>query len=145
MQCPECQKPVQADWQICPYCQAVLNIEQQSNPFAQPMTPVEAEPLPAGSAGQNSTADNLSGIIPYKNPKALIAYYTSIAGGLPFIGLPFAIAALVLGVMGLKDRKRDPKIRGAAHAWIGIGCGSIFTLLWGILAVVLVVGLLSGV
>ena len=54
-----------------------------------------------------------------------------ILSGLPFIGLPLGIAAFVLGIMGLKDRKRNPAIKGSIHAGIGIGCGLIFTLLWG--------------
>lgn len=75
--------------------------------------------------------DSTGGLIPYKNPKALIAYYLGILSGLPLIGLPLGIAAFVLGIMGLKDRKKNPAIKGSVHAGIGIGCGLIFTLLWG--------------
>ena len=83
-------------------------------------------------------------MIPYKNPKALIAYYLGILSGLPFIGLPIGIAAFVLGIMGLKDRKRNPVIKGSAHAWIGIGCGGLFTLFWGLVIVAMIISLVAG-
>lgn len=79
--------------------------------------------------------DNTGGIIPYKNPKALIAYYLGILSGLPIIGLPLGIAAFVLGIMGLRDRQRNPVIKGSVHAGIGIGCGGFFALFW-LLAIV---------
>jgi hypothetical protein len=87
--------------------------------------------------------DSTGGLIPYKNPKALIAYYLGILSGLPFIGLPIGIAAFILGFMGLRDRKKNPVIKGSVHAGIGIGCGLVFTLLWGALLVGLVIAWLS--
>ena len=71
-------------------------------------------------------------MIPYKNPKALIAYYLGILSGLPVIGLPIGIAAFTLGIMGLKARKQNPAIKGSLHAAIGIGCGGFFALFWGL-------------
>ncbi len=112
---------IQADWDVCPNCQGYL--EQNVSPFASPAAISQAT-----SSGQG---DATGGIIPYKNPKALIAYYLGIASGLPLIGLPFGIAAFVLGILGLKDRKANPLIKGSIHAWVGIGCGGIFMLLWG--------------
>jgi hypothetical protein len=79
--------------------------------------------------------DATGGIIPYKNPKALIAYYLGICSGLPLIGLPLGIAAFVLGVQGLQARQRNPVIKGSIHAGIGIGCGLVFTVLWSLLVV----------
>ncbi len=97
----------------------------QSEPFSrqQPPGPVQG--------------DNTGGIIPYKNPKALIAYYLGILSGLPLIGLPLGIAAFVLGVLGLRDRKRNPAIKGSVHAYIGIGCGGIFTVFWTLIIIVI--------
>ena len=102
--------------------------KNQVNPYGIPVasnTSVGASPEIANQG------DATGGIIPYKNPKALIAYYLGILSGLPLIGLPLGIAAFVLGIMGLNDRKRNPAIKGSIHAGIGIGCGLIFTLLWG--------------
>ena len=78
-----------------------------------------------------------------KNPKALLAYYLGIASGLPFIGLPFGIAAFVLGIQGLRARKQNPVIKGSVHAGIGIGCGLLFTILWSLVLVGIVVGIAS--
>ena len=102
-----------------------------SNPYAD--DPVDATPF-TGDPGEGG--DGTGGVIPYKNPKALISYYLGILSGLPLIGLPFGIAALVLGLQGLKARKENPIIKGSVHAGIGIGCGLIFTLLWSVLIIV---------
>ena len=59
--------------------------------------PIDKVPPPAPK-DPSQVGDGTGGIIPLKNPKALIAYYLGIASGLPFIGLPFGIAAFVLGI-----------------------------------------------
>lgn len=99
------------------------------NPYAVRTPSAPSGPVPAQPSNDR---DATGGFIPYKNPKALIAYYLGIASGLPLIGLPFGLAAFVLGILGLRDRKRKPAIKGSVHAWIGIGCGGIFALLWGV-------------
>jgi len=73
---------------------------------------------PAAESG-----DGTGGIIPYKNPHALIAYYLGYPALFPIIGIPFGIAAIILGFMGLSKRKKNPIIKGTAHAWFGIICG----------------------
>ena len=88
--------------------------------------------------------DATGGVIPYKNPKALIAYYLGIISGVPLIGFPVGIAAFVLGVMGLMDRQKNPVIKGSVHAGIGIGCGCFFTLLWGFVIVSIIGAIASG-
>lgn len=70
-------------------------------------------------------SDATGGLIPYKNPKALMAYYVGIFGFfLPLIGGPLAI---VFGIQGLKYSKLHPKARGQAHAIIGIIAGIFVT------------------
>jgi len=113
------------------------------NPYAGSVnsnTPIGNRP-----PGSASEGDATGGIIPYKNPKALIAYYLGILSGLPLIGFPLGIAAFVLGIMGLRDRNRNPVIKGSIHAGIGIGCGLLFTLIWGVLILMMIIGILSGV
>ena len=87
--------------------------------------------------------DATGGVIPYKNPKALIAYYLGILSGLPLIGLPLGIAAFILGYLGLQARRENPAIKGSVHAGIGIGCGCVFSLLWTLVIVATVIGLVS--
>ena len=82
--------------------------------------------------------DFTGGIIPYKNPAALIAYYCGIFSLIPLLGLFVGIPAVILGVIGLRKRKANPVIKGAVHAWIGIGLGGLTTLLWGGLIVLIV-------
>ena len=71
----------------------------------------------------------LSGLIPYKNPPALIGYYLGIFSCFPVIGIILGPAAIILGIKGLRQRKRDPKKKGSAHAWIAIITGIIGTLI----------------
>ena len=85
-----------------------------------------------------TTGDGTGGLIPFKNPKALISYYLGIFSGLPVIGLPIGVAAFILGIMGLRDRARNPIIKGSIHAGIGIGCGGFFALLWTFILVLMV-------
>jgi len=98
-----------------------------------PHTPT-APPTVAGKLGTRDRpveADTVSTIIPYRNPPALIAYYLGLFSLLPMIGLFLAIPAVILGIAGLRYRSRNPHVRGAAHAWIGIIMGGLLTLVWG--------------
>lgn len=76
---------------------------------------------------RDAGGDATGGVIPYKNPPALIAYYLGILALLPALGMIFGLIALVLGITGLRRRARTPQVRGAVHAWIGIilGGGSL--------------------
>ena len=87
--------------------------------------------------------DATGGVIPYKNPKALIAYYLGILSGFPIIGLPLGIAAFILGIQGLKARRENPVIKGSVHAGIGVGCGCVFSLLWTLVIIAIVISILS--
>lgn len=142
MNCLKCMQ--QFEGNICPYCQTPASVQSgRANPYAPSAGQNRSHP-PYPNYDPNQQGDGTGGVIPYKNPKALIAYYLGIVSGLPLIGLPFGVAAFVLGIMGLNARKQNPIIKGSAHAWIGIGCGGLFTLLWGLLAIALIVGLLFG-
>lgn len=133
MKCSACQTDVQEGAPFCSKCGADL----QSNPYA---TPTARQNRPTANPND---VDATGGIIPYKNPKALIAYYLGIFSGFPIVGFFLAVPALVLGIMGLRDRNRNPAIKGSVHAGIGIGCGAIFTLLWGGAIIALIIGALS--
>ncbi len=89
-----------------------------------PHTPYSPPPA-GGQATQPLTGqgDSTGGVIPYKNPKALVAYYLGIFSLFPAVGFPLGVASIWLGVLGLKARNRDPIIKGHVHAWIGIVLG----------------------
>jgi hypothetical protein len=126
--CPQCGANAADHVMHCPVC--------GSGFFAEAVNPAAAiRSEPAGDA--------TGGIIPYKNPAALFAYYLGIASGLPLIGLPLGIAAFVLGIMGLQARRRNPAIKGSVHAGIGIGCGCLFTVFWSVVLVAMIAAMVS--
>ena len=97
-----------------------------NNPYQPPNTPSSPPP--------SSGDEPVSYVIPYQNVPALIAYYLgvfSISACIPFlgiIGVGMGIAALVLGIRGLKHAAANPQAHGRVHAWIGIIGGTIFAL-----------------
>ena len=91
--------------------------------------------------GPVPTGDATGGIIPHKNPAALIAYYCGVFSIVPCLGLFLGIPAVVLGIIGLRQRRRNPIIKGAVHAWIGIVVGGLMSLLWtGVIIAMIVAG-----
>jgi len=107
------------------------------NPYtvqAQDATPVMTTP---------SDGDGTGGMIPYKNPAALTAYYLGLFSLFPLLGLFLAIPAFILGIVGLRARKRNPAIKGSVHAWIGIVMGGIFTVVWGLMAIGIIIAFIA--
>jgi len=83
------------------------------------------------------TDDNtLGGLIPYKNVQALFAYYLGVFSLIPCIGIPLGIAALVLGIRGLKYAKLHPETKGKAHAWAGIILGTLCAVAYTLLTLI---------
>jgi hypothetical protein len=87
-------------------------------------------PPPISPALSATTNSSLNVLIPYKNPRALVAYYLGVFAAIPFIGILLGITALVLGILGLRYRRRNPAAGGAVHAWIGIVAGGLFGFGW---------------
>lgn len=81
----------------------------------------------------------MSVIIPYKNAPALAGYYVSVGSLIPAFGLILGPLAIGLGVAGLKKVKRDPSVRGTAHAVVAIVLGSLTSLgNWGVVVTMIV-------
>lgn len=81
-------------------------------------------------SNENNTKGDDSGvstIIPYHNKPALIAYYLGVfcIACPPLLCLP----AMILGIIGLRNVRANPEVKGKAHALIGIISGSVFLLL----------------
>ena len=96
---------------------------------------------PTVSTGVPPPADDapMSGVIPYRNPAALIGYYLAVFSLIPIFGILLGIPAFVLGIVGLRKRLKNPRLKGLAHAWIAIIGGALTTLLWlGLLVTVMV-------
>jgi predicted Zn finger-like uncharacterized protein len=76
----------------------------------------------------------VSTLIPYRNGRALAAYYCGVFSFIPCVGLILGPIALVLGILGLRFVKAHPTAKGTGHAIAGIVCGSITTLgNWGMI------------
>jgi hypothetical protein len=72
----------------------------------------------------------MGGLIPYKNARALWAYYFGVFSFIPCIGIPLGIAALILGIKGLKFAELHPTCGGKAHSWTGIILGTICAIVY---------------
>ena len=70
--------------------------------------------------------DAVAGIIPYKNGAALAGYYCGVFSIIPCLGAMLGPAAVVLGIIGLKNVAREPQRKGKVHAWIAVVAGGIF-------------------
>ncbi|MFO1063358.1 MAG: hypothetical protein U0892_05775 [Pirellulales bacterium] len=110
-----------------------------NNPYAaQTQAPSGMHPQAPQSSG-----DGTGGLIPYKNPQALIAYYLGLFSLFPLLGLFLAIPAFILGILGLRARARNPAVKGSVHAWIGIVFGFTMTLLWGLMWVGMIIAMIG--
>ena len=96
---------------------------------------------PAAPAGPPPPQDDwVARQVPYRNPHALAAYYVGLFSVVPCIGPLLALAAIPLGVLGLRAGKRNPALHGRSHAWTGIILAA-FSVLYHIVGVVLLVRL----
>lgn len=83
-------------------------------------------------------------LIPYKNPKALAAYYCGVFGLIPCVGLILGPVALILGILGVRYVNANPTAKGTGHAIAGIVLGALELLFnWGALIFMLVAVILG--
>jgi hypothetical protein len=107
----------------CPHCgEANYSADAQCRSCGTVMA-AAAPQAPSASGG-----DLLTSLVPYKNSRALTAYYLAVFGLIPCLGIPIAIAAVVLGIMGRNYAKRHPEAKGGTHAWLGIVFGTLEVL-----------------
>lgn len=112
--------------------------DQGSRNAGQAIPPPIPPPMP------QAPGDPTGGLIPYKNAPALAAYYLGVFSVIPVLGLFLGLAALVLGIMGLRKASRQPEVKGKVHAWIGIIVGGFFGLGYLALTVLIIVGIVLG-
>jgi hypothetical protein len=82
------------------------------------------------------SADAISTLIPYRNASALIAYYLGVFSLIPCVGFFLGIAAIILGIIGLKQAGKHPETKGKVHAWTGIILGALVIIAHIVLAIV---------
>jgi hypothetical protein len=99
--------------------------------------------------GRGSSDETVATLIPYRNAPALIAYYLGVFSFsacvpiLGIVGIGLGIAALVLGIKGLRVARERPEAHGQVHAWIGIIGGGLFALIGLAIHVLLLIGLVG--
>ncbi len=126
MLCPKCKCENPLEAVACVRCGASLG-------------PAPGAPPPAPAQD-----DVITRLVPYRNKAALAAYYLGLFSIIPCVGLPLGIAAVVLGIMGLKRAKQNPEAKGKIHAWVGIILGGIFGLIYLVLTVCFLIALGAG-
>ena len=113
-------------------------MSDQDSRDARPVIPPPVQPAIPQEGG-----DVTGGLIPYKNVPALAAYYLGVFSLIPIIGMFLGLAALVLGIVGLRMASRRPEIKGKVHAWIGIIVGGFFGLGYLALTVLMIVAMVQ--
>lgn len=96
----------------------VLESPELARIIQAPPTALSGE-IPDAAGGEGPA------LIPTKNPHALVGYYLGILALVPLVG-PFAgIPAVILGSLGIRKVRQNPKVHGMAHAIIAIVLGAI--------------------
>jgi hypothetical protein len=85
----------------------------------------------------------VSSLIPYKNGKALAAYYCGVFSLVPCLGNLLGPVAIVLGLMGLRYAREHPTAKGTGHAITGLVLGSITSLLYWGMALLFLIGFIA--
>lgn len=85
---------------------------------------------PVRPTATTKSGGGLNTIIPYKNVRALVAYYLGVFSVIPLVGIPLGLVAFALGISALGFRKKNPQAGGVVHAWIGILAGGFFGFGW---------------
>jgi hypothetical protein len=170
--CPRCNKnvainPPQAGQQlICPICSVALTAGAAETPQATSAAP--AEFIYCRKCGQQNKENNfkcarcgfvlhgqtqpqyivvedgtVGGLIPYKNPKSLWAYYLGLFSLIPCFGIILGIAALILGIGALRYANLHPEARGKIHAWVGIIMGTLCAAVYTLILALIIIGIIS--
>jgi ribosomal protein S27E len=97
--------------------------------------------LHESSAPAARVEDPLLSLVPYKNASAVWAYYLGVFSLIPCFGVFLAIAAIVMGFLGLGNASKHPEAKGKVHAWVGILLGIL--VLCGHVAAIVLIAVLS--
>lgn len=84
--------------------------------------------------------DVMAHVIPARNVPALLSWYAGVFSLLPCLGGPLGLTALVLGIIGLRLSHKPEIAVGFWHALFGLILGSIFGLLWLVVAIIVING-----
>jgi predicted Zn finger-like uncharacterized protein len=139
----------------CPKCSTIFPVPASEKeaivaeiPPGEPSSPADYDDEEMPRSRKNTrnirrdpTGDAVSTIIPYKNGRALLAYYLGVFSFIPCVGLLLGPAALILGILGMRYVKANPTAKGTGHALAGIIMGTLTTLgYWGLVIFITVMG-----
>ncbi len=124
MECWVCGKAIEGTLEACPHCGA-LTQESKDTPAPGPIVVKRSTPPKTDATG---------GVIPYRNPPALLGYYLGVFSLIPYpiVTCPMGVAAFLLGCAGLWYRTRNKAARGSLHALVGIFVGGTCAVIWGV-------------
>jgi hypothetical protein len=125
MNCPTCGTPNPDDAVRCRECGVSLDLPTV-RPAAEGRPPPRRRP--ADDEGEADADDPVATIIPYRNGRALAAYYLGVFSLIPCLGLFLGPAAFIFGILGLRYVRANPRAKGTGHAIAGIVLGSLTTL-----------------
>ena len=171
LSCPNCSGKLRVADNLagkkikCPKCSAIVPVAAPEEDAIMAETPpAEPEGIAAAISSHEEIADEefarprkaarnirrdpaaeaVSTIIPYKNGRALVAYYLGVFSLIPCAGLLLGPAALILGILGMRYVKANPTAKGTGHAIAGIILGGLTTLgNWGVVIGGIVMGGIS--
>jgi hypothetical protein len=149
--CPACGKEVNPSAGACPACGqefrgAPAGDADVTDRPRRPRRREDDDPYPDAprrrprDVRNDPTEEALSWIVPMRESLwAIAAGYMGLFACFPLVGLLPAILGIVLGIVALKDIKRNRGRRGAFRAWFGIVLGSLMLLVWGPLSVMVLI------
>src|SRR5262249_60270804 len=130
--CPACEAPNPPGVARCQECGAALGPAPRPGEEPPPRPRVR-RPAPDED---DDVDDPVATIIPYRNGRALAAYYFGVFALIPCAGLILGPLALTFGILGLRYVKAHPTAKGTGHAIARIELGSLSALLnWGVVIV----------
>jgi hypothetical protein len=124
--CTFCRKIVPGEAKQCPHCGEWLydadgRVRQRSD---------KVEPLDF--------------LVPRRvSLSSMLAFYLGLMGCLPFVGLAFAVPAVICGIVALRRRRKSATygaVTSNIRAILGIAIGGLAILLWGYFGVMLLSG-----
>jgi hypothetical protein len=137
VKCPQCEKSVSVPAEDF---EAVTDEPRSPEPTARrPRRRVEDDEVDVPDIRRRTDDGGISSLIPYKNGKALVAYYCGVFSLIPCAGLILGPIALIFGILGYRYAKAYPTAKGLGHAIAGIVLGGLTTLgNWGIVIIGLI-------